>query len=76
MFSWIYQALLAFVARVLSWFGLSFSAQEVSDTLEVAQKVAGGSNPQLNDAPLTPEESQGPQPFSVEAPQAPPSLLP
>jgi len=70
MFSWIYQALLSFVARVLSWFGISFSPKEVqdlSDTVQIAQKGVS------DDAPQAPEESQGPQPFSVDGPQAPPS---
>jgi len=70
MFSWIYQALLSFVARVLSWFGVSFSPKEVkdlSDTVQIAQKAVS------DDAPHAPEESQGPQPFSVDGPQAPPS---
>lgn len=70
MFSWIYQALLSFVARILSWFGISFSPKEVqdlSDTVQIAQKAAS------DDAPQAPEESQGPQPFSVAGPQAPPS---
>ncbi len=73
MFSWIYQLLLSFVARILSWFGVSFSPKEVqdlSDTVQVAQKVVS------DDAPQAPEESQGPQPYSAEAPQATPSLLP
>ena len=71
MFSWIYQLLLSFVARVLSWFGISFSPKEVSEVseaIQVAQKA-------VSDEPQAPEESQGPQPYSAEAPQAPPSLL-
>jgi hypothetical protein len=71
MFSWLYQLLLSFVARVLSWFGVSFSAKDVSDTVEVAQNALH--HTQKEDAPQSPEESQGPQPFSVDGPQAPPS---
>jgi hypothetical protein len=76
MFSWLYQVLLSFVARFLSWFGISFSTkevQDVSDTLQVAQKAM--KSPQ-EDAPQGPEESQEPQPYAVDGPQASPMTMP
>ena len=72
MFSWLYQLLLSFVARVLSWFGVSFSAKEVSEVSEAIQVTQKA----VSDEPQRPEESKGPQPYSAEAPQAPPALLP
>lgn len=69
MLGWIYQWLLSFVARVLSWFGVSFGAKDVSDMVEAAEKVQkGGQSDEPHDA------DQGVQPYS--GPSQPPALLP
>lgn len=68
MFSWIYQLLLSFVARVLSWFGLSFSAKEIQDVTETVQSVQSVSE-NKEDAPELPQNVSGPQPYSVESSQ-------
>lgn len=66
MFSWLYQLLLSFVARVLSWFGVSFSAKEVQEVQEAVQQVL----PKKEDEPQS-ASSSGPQPYSLDAPQEP-----
>lgn len=69
MFSWLYQLLLSFVARVLSWFGVSFGANDVSDVVEVVQTLQerkGSDEPQ--------EVQQGVEAYS--SPSHPPALLP
>ena len=42
MLSWLYQLLMSFVARVLSWIGVSFGAKEVSDVADAVQALQQG----------------------------------
>ena len=69
MLSWLYQLLMSFVARVLSWFGVSFGAKEVSDVAEVVQVLQHAGK---SDEPQ--EAHQGVEAYSGN--QHPPAMLP
>lgn len=56
MLSWLYQALLSFVARVLSWFGISFGTNDVANAVETVQTLQQGSG-QASDEPHDAQES-------------------
>lgn len=59
--------LLSFVARILSWFGVSFGAKEVDDAISTVEAVHSLS--QAKDEPQEPDQ-QGPVAYSEEAQQA------
>lgn len=69
MLSWLYQLLMSFVARVLSWFGVSFGAKEVSDVANTVQALQQGGK---SDEPQ--EAQQGVEAYSGHS--QPPALLP
>ena len=66
MLGWIYQLLLSFVSRILSWFGVSFGAKELGEAVEAVESVALN---QQKDEPQEPDQ-QGPVAYSEEAQQA------
>ena len=66
MLGWIYQLLLSFVSRILSWFGVSFGAKELVEAVEAVESVALN---QQKDEPQEPDQ-QGPVAYSEEAQQA------
>ena len=65
MLSWLYQLLMSFVTRVLSWFGVSFGAKEVADAVQALQLGGKSDEPQ--------EAQQGVEAYSGN--QHPPPLL-
>lgn len=63
MLSWVYQLLLSFVTRVLSWFGVSFGPKEVAEAVDAVEAVALS---QQKDEPQEPLNQQGPVAYSAE----------
>ena len=69
MLGWIYQLLLSFVSRILSWFGVSFGAKELGEAVEAVESVESVALNQQKDEPQEPDQ-QGPVAYSEEAQQA------